>query len=171
MAVDWRELASRVGSITDHGERGGTAVARLALEAMLGDDTLRGAVEHALSFEPGAELAMSVLAHVRSLRATELAYALYKSSSDERAGRAVWLIKHIAYPRALAWVEEFLADDRVAGWGVDVLDQLLWTGHVDPDDPEALRLLGLAERHPSGHVRERAAFIRRFLADRGAPAR
>jgi hypothetical protein len=108
---------------------------------------------------------MSMLAHIRSLRATELAHALYKSSSDERAGRAVWLIKHIAHPRALEWVEEFLADENVAGWGVDVLDQLLWTEHVDRDVPEAVRLLGLAERHPSEHVRERAASIRHYLAD------
>jgi hypothetical protein len=161
MTVDWRALASHVGGITAQGERGGTHVARLALEALLGEDTIRGAVQHAVSGAPGAELAMSVLAHVRSLRATEIAYALYRSGSVE----AVWLIKHIAHPRALAWVEEFLADDAAAGWGIDVLDQLLWRDPVDRDDPEALRLLGLAERHPAEQVRERAAFIRRFLAD------
>jgi hypothetical protein len=39
---------------------------------------------------------------------------------------------------ALAWIGEFLADANVAHLGADVLDQLLWSGTVESDNPRAI---------------------------------
>jgi hypothetical protein len=127
---------------------------------------IRAAVELVLDYVPGFELAMNVLRHIQSLRALEMAYAAYKDSTGQRASAAVWLIKHIAHPHALNWVAEFLADENVAGWGIDVPDQLLWTHEVDPDDSRVASLLHHTEQHPSDGVREGAAFIRKYLSGR-----
>jgi len=101
---------------------------------------------------------------LRSRRATELAYDAYRSATGTRATQAVWLIKHIAHPVAAGWIEEFLRDDAVAGWGVDALDQLLWRRRVAPEDVE--HLLAMAERHGEKGVREHASFIRRYVGER-----
>jgi len=74
-----------------------------------------------------------------------------------RASMAVWLIKHIAYPTTIAWVPALLADPNVAGWGVGLLDQLLWCERVEPGDAE--HLLVAAEQHAAESVREQAESI------------
>ncbi len=164
MSIDWLKLARDVGSLRDDGESGGTRFAQVALESILGEANIRNAVDLILASPPGNELAMNVLQHIMSWQATEMAYEAYKTSTGARAEQAVWLIKHIAHPQAQAWIEEFLLDDQVAGWGVGVLDQLLWTGRVEPEAVE--NLLVLAEQHHIANVREQAAFIRSYLEKR-----
>jgi hypothetical protein len=164
--IDWTKLAVEVGSISESGERGGTYFAERALEEIMGEENLINGVRHVLDGKPGAELVMNVLRHISSLKALEAAYEQYKVSSGERAARAVWLIKHICHPRSTAWIEEFLLDDNVAGWGVGVLDQLLWSHSVEPEDVE--HLIALAEQHEIESVREQAAFIRDYLRNRGS---
>jgi hypothetical protein len=165
MTIDWTQLARDVGSLRADGESGGTEYAQRALEQILGEENLQGAVDLVLAYGPGSELAMNVLRHIRSRRATEMAYEAYRSTSGEQASAAVWLIKHIAHPCAIPWIAEFLRDPNVSGWGIGVLDQLLWNRRVEPEEVEAL--LTEAERHASENVREQAAFIRGYLADRG----
>ena len=163
MLIDWVQLARDVGSIHEGGESGGTAYASAALETILGEDNLHAAVEAAMSLRRGSELAMNVLRMIGSERAARIAYDKYKAG-HENADRAVWLIKHIAHPCAVAWIAEFLDDAKVAGWGVGVLDQLLYDGVVDTADVEPL--LVRAEAHANDNVREQAAFIRGYLSRR-----
>jgi hypothetical protein len=165
--IDWEHLAVEVGSIRADGSiRGGSDLAQQALERILGEGTIRAAVELAVSFAPAGELAANVLRHVCSRHAAEMAYAIYKTRPHAEAPGAVWLIKEIGHPRALAWIEEFLADGRVAGAGADVLDQLLFTRAVEPTDERVLRLLQAMERQPSETVRVKAAAMRRDAARR-----
>lgn len=83
-AVDWVQLAKDVGSLRDDGETGGTRVAQRALERILGEQNLRGAMELILAGQPGAELALSVLVHLCSEQVAELAYAEYQCCRGER---------------------------------------------------------------------------------------
>ena len=156
--IDWTKLALELGSIGENYERGGTAYAELALERILGEEAIHAAVSFILDGEPGSELAVSVLRHIVSLKAIEISYQIYKNSTGERAANAVSLIKRIAHPRSTAWIKEFLADEHVALWGIGLLDQLAWSGRVQPEAIESL--LALAEQHHHEHVREQAIAIR-----------
>ena len=167
MLLDWTRLAVEVESIQPSGERGGTLFAQRALACLIGTENIAGAVEHVLVFAPGSELAMNVLRHLSSQEAAEMAYRAHREGGSERAARAVWLIKHIANPCALPWIEGFLRDDNVAGWGIGVLDQLIWTRAIDPEEPAIMPLLEFAERHSNENVREQAANIRAYLDEHG----
>jgi hypothetical protein len=165
--IDWEHLAVETGSILPGGRfAAGSGHAMQALELILGEENIRNAVERAVTFAPSGWLAASVLRHIQSRQALELAYAIYKTRPYAEAPGAVWLIKEIGHPRALAWIEEFLADGPVAGAGADVLDQVLFTRAVEPTDERVLRLLEAMERHPSETVRGKAAAMRRDAARR-----
>lgn len=165
--IDWEALAVAVNSLDASGERGGDEYASRALERILGTENLAGAVEHILAFAPGSELVMNVLRLITSRQAAEMAYQTYQQEGGERAARAVWLIKHIGHPCGLAWVEEFLNDENVAGWGIDVLDQLLWTHRIDPEEAVVSSLLVQATQHQNANIREQAASIKDYLDGRG----
>jgi hypothetical protein len=83
---------------------------------------------------------------------------------------AVELVRVVADSRALPWVAEFLDDEDtvIQAWGVGVLDQLLWSRLIEPEEAEDL--LRIAERHQNGAVRDRAEFIRSFLDARSGLA-
>jgi hypothetical protein len=161
--VDWAALALELGTDFPGGSETGTDVARLALETILGEQNIARAVELRLTFGSGYNVAESVLRHIRSERATDLAYAAYKGSTGERAVQAVALIWEIGHPKALDWIEEFLADDNVARTGIGVLDALLFRHAIDEVDDRVDRLLTVAEHHEIEYVREQAAFIRSYL--------
>ena len=175
--VNWDQLAREAGIVTKRSSEGGTMTltgskwACRALEILLGRDNIRTAVRLVLSphgrREGARAIAESVLRHVHSLQATELAYEAYRRGRQPNA--AVMLIGDIAHARALEWVEEFLNDPRVTGAGIRLLDQLLWRGHVDPDHPEARRLLTMAEHHPDEQIRAQAVSIRQSVAARRSP--
>src|SRR5687768_441184 len=117
MITDWKELANQIGTLRDDGESGGDEFARIAFEQILGKKWIESTVDHIVSFKRGSELAMNSLRYIRSKQAALYAYDIYKSTSGDRASQAVWLIKHIAHPISLEWVEEFLNDENVMGWG------------------------------------------------------
>ncbi len=166
-AIDWLHLARAIGSVEDdRSVRGGTHVAQLALEKILGTANIREAVDLVLNVAPSAELVISVLSHIRSAEATQLAYDAYKTTTGRPASEAVRLIARIAHPMALAWVDEFIADEHVVGWGMSLLDQLLWTNAVDPDTPAIQRLLARVEHHPKPHIRIHAEFVQTYLKTR-----
>ncbi len=77
---------------------------------------------------------------------------------------AVWLIKEIRHPVAIAWIPEFLADPSVNGVGMDVLDQLIFAHRVDPESEEVANILGLADQHQLQVVQDKAAFIKSYIA-------
>jgi len=167
MTVEWIELATHLGSIRDDGgEWCDTDLTSRALEALVGEDNIRAAVELVVSNEPGRLLAQYVLVHMRSPIAAEMAYDIYQTSDDRsRAYWAAHLIALIGHPRAFAWIPVFLSDDgdNVAHVGMDLLDGLLSSAGVDLEPQEVERLLMLVERHPSAEVRRRAVTSRVLL--------
>ena len=163
MITDWIQLARQINSLReDDTEIGGDSFAIQALDEILGNEWIETSVEYIVSFEHGGELAMNCLRHLRSTKATKYAYQVYKSSNGERANRAVWLIKHIANPISLDWVEEFLNDQNVILLGVDILDQLLLTEQI-PYDEKVESLLDLADKNSNGQLKEHTDFIREYI--------
>ena len=91
-------------------------------------------------------------------------YEIFKGPRKLAIRRAaVELLRVVADRRALPWIPEFLndSDPDIQGWGIGVLDQLLYSELVWPEEAEDL--LKTAEQHQSEHVRERAEWIRNFL--------
>jgi len=164
--IDWLGLAHDLGITDPDSAMDGGDVARDALERIIGEDNIRRAVDLALAFAPGSNLAESVLGYVRSERASALAYEAYTVSEGERARNAVRLIAEIQHPKALGWVEELLGDDRVAQAGVSVLSRLVLGRAVAPDDPRVEPLVALAAGHQDAQVRRQADKIRGYLAER-----
>jgi hypothetical protein len=117
MITDWKDLGKQIGSIKDGTEFGSDHLAEIAFEKILGKEWIENTVDHIVSFKSGSELAMNCLRLIRSRAAALYAYDIYKSSSGERASQAVWLIKHLAHPISIAWIEEFLNDPNVMEWG------------------------------------------------------
>jgi hypothetical protein len=138
--VDWRALAERLGAITwtesGRSESGGTKVARQALIDLLGEEALLSAVEHYLAFEPGAEVARSVLWELRPPVAMDRCLAVFRADPDiERVRAAVQLLKWVADARAIEWYPEFAAHEDVGVriWAVGVIDQLWMIGEIEPE--------------------------------------
>ena len=158
--IDWMALALGLGvdpdagTVTDEHARG-------ALDAILGEENIRAAVELRLGFHPGWNVAEGVLRLMRSELATDLAYEAYSSSTGDRAVQAVALVKEIGHPKALGWMEEFLRDEHVAGLGAELLGALVSRQAVD--DGRVERLLTRIEENPNAAVRDTAASIRQHL--------
>lgn len=166
--IDWERLAEEVGAIREGGgERGGTDLARRALESILGPDALRAAVDYYVARGPGSELARSVLWFLQPPSAMDRCREIYRSSDcieDRRA--AIELLRVAGDSRVLTWVPEFLEDpdEGIQTWGAGIVDQLLWGGGVDPD--ECATILESMERHPNERVRDTVARIREYLRRR-----
>jgi len=172
MNIDWEKIGLAVGSIHPEDklstESGGTHMAWKAVELILGEETIHQMVKFILDVPPGtgkgSEIAMQILKLIHSEVAAKEAYRIYKNSSGQLKADAVYLIKHIASPASLPWVEEFLQDKDVAVWGIGVLDQLLWGNLIEPEAAKAL--LKMAESHTIENVREQTEFIREYLKNR-----
>lgn len=165
--IDWEGLAEQLGLLTETGEQGSSEAAKGALELIIGEAALRASVDHYLAERPGSELARHVLARIKPGSAMTYCYELFRGADrleDRRA--AVELLRAVADRRALPWVAEFLADDdtHIQSWGIGVLDQLLWSNLIEPDEAEAL--LQEAEDHSNEAVKERVHFIREYLLER-----
>ena len=168
MTTDWTKLAKELSSLHDDGsESGGDSFAQKAFDEILGDDWIENTVEHIISFKRGRELAMNCLRYLHSTKATNYAYQVYKTSDGERAEQAVWLIKHLANPISIDWLEEFLNDKNVINWGIGVLDQLLWTEQI-PFDDKAKSLLELANTNSNRQLKEQTDFIRKYIEERNS---
>ena len=165
--IDWQALALQLGLLREGGESSGSRNACEALEILLGESNLRRAVDYYISGKPGSELARSVLWHIHPFSAMQYCYDIFKSDLPVEVRRsAVELLRVVADKRAADWIDEFLNDDdlEIQSWGAGVLDQLLWSELVFPEDIE--HLLVKAETHSNIGVRETAEFIRGFLTKR-----
>ncbi len=131
----------------------------------MGDDWIKEAVDHIVSIAPGSEIAMNCLRMLRSKKAVIYAYQIYRNSAGNKAAQAVWLIKHIAHPISKEWVPEFLNDKNVIGWGLGVLDQLLWTEQIQFDE-SIQSLFDLAIKNSKGQLQEQVDFIKEYLDQR-----
>lgn len=170
MQTDWKEIGITIGSITDYSERGGSNFATLAFEEILGTEWVEHTVNAAISRNTGSELAMNCLRLISSEKAAYYAYAIYKSTNEteDRRRLSVWLIKHLAVKKAYSWVEEFINDNLVIGWGIGVLEQLLWAEVIDYDDEKdnVEALLELALKNSNGELQDNVDFIRGYLNER-----
>lgn len=165
--IDWEKLAETLGLLGENGESGSSEAARRALEVILGEDTLRASVDYYIVGHRGFELVRNVLWQLRPWSAMSYCYEIFRSSRGiEDRRMAVELVRVVADRRALPWVADFLDDQdtQIQAWGVGLLDQLLWSELVEPDDAE--HLIQLAEAHENEAVRETAQFIRGFLKRR-----
>ncbi len=165
--VDWEALARQLGAFENNSEIYSSNMAKQAIELLLGEETLLGAVDYYISGKPGSELARFVLWQLRPWSAMQYCYNIYKSNEDiENKRTAIELLRVVGDRRALKWVGEFL-DDPDAGiqvWGVGLLDQLLWSDLIEP--LEAKEFLKRAKNHHNPQVRDRAKFVRRYLKNR-----
>lgn len=165
--IDWTTIATEVGALVEREERGSNALARAALEKLIGPQNLRDAVDHYIGFKPGFELVRSVLWEIQPWSAMTYCYELYQTLPNIEIRRsAIELLRVIADKRVLLWVNEFLddTDEGIQAWGFGVLDQLLWKELVEQEEVEPL--LVRAEQHSNQRVRENASFVREYLAQR-----
>jgi len=170
-AIDWEQLARRIGAIefvseNAWSERGGVSVAREALVELIGSARLVAAVDHYVAFRPGFEVARSVLRYLRPAAAVTRCRELFDSNAPARQRvSAVDLLRDLADRSVLAWVPEFLADREpgVWVWGIDIVLQLAYRSEVDAE--EVQHLLVLASAHQDERVRETAAAIHERFAE------
>ena len=168
-SIDWESLAKKLGSLKDFGETSSSEMARQAIELLLGEDAMRKAVDHYVSFQPGFELARAVLWHIHPWSAMQRCYEIYRDSKDlEHRRTAVELLRVVADRRALPWVQEFLQDPDpgIQQWGIGLVDQLSWSSLINLD--QARSILDSARQHENPHVRERISFIESYLRERDA---
>jgi len=176
--IDWAKLAVELGLEAPFGEYCcGREDAERALELIIGQDTLRAAVNYYVQANTGqdahtgSELARSVLWQLRPWSAMCRCYEIFKSSGSVETRRtAVELLRVVADRRTLPWISEFLQDNDavIQSWGIGVLDQLLFSELVEPEEAEDI--LRTAEQHNNESVRERTEFIRDYLLSRADPA-
>ena len=165
--IDWQKLSAELGLLTADGEAGGSNDARRALELIIGEDALRASVDHYVAYRRGYELARSVLSQLRPWCAMSYCYEIFKGPQELPARRAaIELLRLVADRRALPWIPEFLhdSDPDIQAWGIGVLDQLLYSELIWPDEAE--ELIETAELHQNNLVREGAERIRRYLRTR-----
>jgi hypothetical protein len=168
--IDWPALAGELGTIRDvnadgQTELGSDALARQALERIVGAEHLADAVEHYVSRRPGSELVRSVLWLVRPWAAIVRCRAIFDADASlDRRRMAVELLRVVADRRALGWIDDFLSDPdpEIQRWGLGVLDQLVFSELVGEDD--CAGLLARASQHANPRVRAAAAEIRARLA-------
>jgi hypothetical protein len=169
MAIDWRGIAGEVGNLNPDGtEKGsGTSSGIRALELIIGEENIRGAVDCWASDQPGAFTAEMVLRIIRSTVAMNYCYEIYKTEPNtRRSGAAVFLLYEMADWRVLPWVAEFLEDaSTTVRWnGVMALQNIL-AGPLDDDEIAAAKQsLTKAESDIDEGVREKAIEVRKRLA-------
>lgn len=167
METDWDGIRVALRSEMPDNDAAGDEAARRALEIVLGERALRESVDYYVALRPARELVRSVLWLLRPwsemIRCRELARP---PNEMETRRNAVELLRVVADGRALPWVSEFLDDEdpAIQAWGMGLLDQLLWSELVEPDEAE--NVLRRAERHGSDGVRHRADVIRSYLQGR-----
>jgi hypothetical protein len=159
MTIDWRALDKQVGG------GWGTESGIRALELIVGEENIRGAVDHWITFEPGYGAAEQVLLIMRSTVAMEYCYEIYKNEPNtERAGRAIFLLSEMADWRFMRWACELVENSNSRWNAVVALEQVLEGPLGDEGIDLAKKLLAQAETDADQRLRERAVKIRKRLA-------
>jgi hypothetical protein len=175
--IDWGGIAEELKALEHHPdgartERGGSALARTALERLLTSAQVSWAVDRYVSASPGFELARSVLWLLRPWSAMMRCKELYDSAPDIQKRRAaVELLRVVADARVLPWISDFLndGDEEIQVWGIGVLEQLAFSDLVEPE--RCSTLLGQAATHVNERVRSQAAQIASsFATDPSGPS-
>ena len=169
MAIDWKVIATQVGDLNSDGSElgSGTESGIRALELIVGEENIRGAVDQWASFEPGFQTAEKTLLVMRSRVAMEYCYEIYRNEPNtERAGRAIFLLSEMADWQFVRWAPEFMEDGNVSiRWNTTVaLEQVLGGPLDDEGIALAKELLAKAEEDSEPRLRERALEIHKRLA-------
>ena len=166
--IDWTAIARTLGALDDDGrEWGSSTTAREAICMIIGTKHLRAAVDHYVSQQNGSELVRNVLWLLHPWCAMERCYEIYQNEKDPDARvEAIELLRVVADRRALPWIKGLLEDpdDGIQCWSAGIVDQLLWSHLVDPEECE--ELLQIMKNHPNKEVLERYSFIMEFLNER-----
>lgn len=166
-SIDWKYIGEKIGVKNDGPV--GSDDAKKALDLIIGPDNLRAAVDHYVYQKEQSELVRNVLWYLHSEVAMNRCYELYRNNDDLEVRRsAVELLRVVSDQRGVKWVQEFLEDpdEGIQNLGVSMLDQLIWGGGLDHDDPDAKRLLLICHNHTNNHVREQYEFIQSYLKRR-----
>jgi len=161
-SIDW----DRVHGILATGGSGGTTVARLALELIIGEYRFRDAVDWCVDGNPGADLARSVLEDVRPRSAGERCIEIFRSEQDlQRRQTAIGILCLVVVNNQLYMVEELLndPDPTIQEYGAAILEALVDSRLRTDPNPEPF--IALAENHSNEQVREKAQTIRREWID------
>lgn len=162
--IDWQQLAQQIGTLTKEGEAASSDYARQALELILGEENLKLAVEHYVAWKPGHELIRAVLWQLHPWSAMQHCYRIYKTDAVILNRKsALQLLIVVGDRRSLPWVSEFLddPDTDIQIYGIRLLDQLLFSQLIFPDEAE--ELLFKAAVHKNPEVGKAAAAIRDYL--------
>lgn len=165
--IDWTAIARTLGTLHENGESGGSTTAREAICMIIGPKHLRDAVDHYVSQKKGYELVRHVLWLLHPWCAMERCYEIYQNEKDHDARvDAIELLRVVADRRALPWIKGLLEDpdDSIQSWSAGIVDQLLWSHLVDPEECE--ELLQLMRNHSNKQVLERYSFIMEYLNER-----
>lgn len=162
IAIDWRDLAERRGTITwdkhGHGERGGPQIARDALSLIIGDDVFRAAVDGYVSGQPGFEIARSALLQPGPPAAMERCREIFHGAADaQAAATATNLLNIVADGRVFDWLAQLLASDNVGARMrvFAIVDQLV-SMRDDMDIEKVVALTGQGLADPDERVQSRA---------------
>lgn len=152
--IDWETITRKL-KFDKRGVVGYNDVER-ALEAILGQDNIKTAVDYYVRQDSimGSELVRGVLNRLHPWSAMQRCYAIFKSKKDiESRRRAVELLLVVGDKRTLPWVKEFLRDpdSGIQNWGIGLLDQLVFSGLVEPSKIKGI--IRLAEKHKSEFVK------------------
>jgi len=165
--IDWESLARQLGTLSEDGrEHGGARHAIAAITVLIGADKLRDAVDWILEDRPGSELARAVLAVLNPWSAMERCYEVYRAEPDHgRRCSALLILKAAADYRALGWIPILLSDpdENMQALGIDILDQMIFGGNVEPDECE--QILSGAAQHENPWVRKRVSDIEQYLKE------
>jgi hypothetical protein len=141
---------------------------KFAIELFLGKKWIKNTVDYIIQLKPEWNLALNCLRILESEIATDYAYRIYKTSANKEDCRyAVLIIKDIAHPKSIDWITEFLNDENVADFGLGVLDQLLWTEKIEPNELTE-SLLNLATEKQKGKLAKKVEFIRKYLIEKSS---
>lgn len=165
--IDWTAIARKLGAIHENGESGGSSTALEAVALIIGSSNLRAAVDHYVSHKKGSELVRHVLWLLHPWCAMERCYEIYQNEKDQDARvDAIELLRVVADRRALPWIKGLLEDpdEGIQCWSAGIVDQLLWSHLVDPEECE--ELLQLMQNHTNKEVLERYSFIMEYLNER-----
>ena len=160
--IDW----DQVGATLSTGGSGGTWVAQMALELIIGEDRLREAVDCYIDGRPGADLVRLVLQDLQPPSAGRGCIEVFRSDQDlERRLRAVDLLCLVAVNDQLFAVEELLNDPNptIQERGAVILENLVESQRRWDPDPQSF--IALAENHPNERVRQKAQTIRNEWVD------
>jgi len=159
MTIDWKALDKQVGGCW------GTEPGIRVLELIVGEENIRDAVDHWITFEPGYGAAEQVLLIMRSGVAMEYCYEIYKNEPNtERSGRAIFLLSEMADWRFVRWARELMENPHTRWNALVALEQVLAGPLGDEGIELAKELLAQAEIDSDERLRERAVEIHKRLA-------